>query len=219
MGYETKCPVRVSDASGVRKADTATVLLETDELIVRGEARVRVPRSSIERVTSRAGVVTIASPTATVSLTLGADAAAKWEKKLGEAPKRLIDKLDVKPDATVWLYDVSDTDLVAQVNERTRKATSGRSAKDCDVVFVQVNGAADLDRIERAASAIKPDGAVWVVHPKGKSGVADTVIYGRANALGMTYTKVARVSDTLTAEKLVWPRASRRTPLPASRGK
>jgi hypothetical protein len=66
-------------------------LLETDELIVRGAARVRIPRSSIENVTARAGVVTVTSPTAVVSLTLGHEAALKWRKKLEEAPKRLID--------------------------------------------------------------------------------------------------------------------------------
>lgn len=210
MGYETKCRVRVADASGsVRESDAATVLLETDELIVRGDARVRVPRGSIQRVTARAGVVTITSPAAVVSLTLGEDAAGKWQKKLGEAPKRLIDKLDVKPGAMVWLSGIREDDLAAQVNERAGRVVTGRMAKSCDVVFVQVDSADQLDRIGRAAAATTPDGAVWVVHPKGKTGVADTLIFGRARQLGMTYTKVARVSDTLSAEKLVWPRASR----------
>lgn len=50
-----KCDVRVDDRSGqVRRAVGATVLLETDELIIRGEARVRVPRTTIERVERRA---------------------------------------------------------------------------------------------------------------------------------------------------------------------
>jgi hypothetical protein len=39
MGYETKCRVQVDDGSVSTNAD-ATVLLETDELIVRGDARV-----------------------------------------------------------------------------------------------------------------------------------------------------------------------------------
>jgi len=209
MGYETRCRVRVSDASGVREATSATVLLETDELVVRGEARVRVPRTAIERVTSRAGVVTIVSPAATVSLSLGADAAAKWQQRLGEAPKQLIDKLDVKPGAMVWLSHVTDETLVTQVSERAGKVVRARGSARCDVVFVQVDDTAQLDRVDRAAAAIAPGGAVWVVHPKGKSGVADTVIFARAKALGLTYTKVARVSDALSAEKLVWPRASR----------
>jgi hypothetical protein len=47
------------------------------------------------------------------------------------------------------------------------------------------------------------------VHPKGVPGVADTAIFRKGKALGLTYTKVARVSAALSAEKLVWPRASR----------
>ena len=210
MGYETRCRVRVTDASGtVRESDDAAVLLETDELVVRGEARIRVPRLAIERVTNRAGVVTVSSPLGSVSLTLGGVAAAKWEKKLTEPPKALIDKLDVKRDAKVWLVSVSDAMLVDQLHERTAHVSDGRSATSCDAVFVQVDRAADLSRIDRAARAIAEHGAIWVVHPKGPGGVSDTTIYGRATELGLVYTKVARVSDRLTAEKLVKPKSSR----------
>jgi hypothetical protein len=210
MGYETKCKVRVDDGSGtIRQADAATVLLETDDLIVRGDARVKVARASITKVASRAGVVTVTSPTATISLTLGDEAAAKWHRKLQEAPKQLIDKLDVKPDAKVWLWHIGDAALVAQISGRTSDVSSGRSASNCDVVFVQIDSTDDLERLERAAKAIVDDGAIWAVHPKGKHGVADTAVFQKAKALGLTYTKVARISDTLSAEKLVWPRASR----------
>jgi len=160
-------------------------------------------------VTARAGVVTVTSPTATVMLTLGDDSAEKWRKKLQEAPKQLIDKLDVKRDAKVWLWHVDDETLVAQVKARTEHVSSGNRAASCDVAFVQVSSADDLDRIDRAAKAIVDDGAIWVVHPKGKDGVADTAIFGKAKSVGLTYTKVARISETLSAEKLVWPKASR----------
>lgn len=211
MGYETKCRARVDDRSGtIREADS-TVLLETDELIVRGDARVRIPRASIERVTARAGVVTITSPTAIVSLSLDETAAATWRKKLEEPPKRLIDKLDVKPGMKVWLFRISDETLISQIGERTSNVARGTSASNCDVVFVGVETLAQLDRIERALAATTERGAIWVVHPKGPSGVADTAIFGKAKALGLTYIKVARVSDTHTAEKLVRPLASRGT--------
>jgi hypothetical protein len=199
----------VDDRAGhVREAD-ATVLLETDELIVRGEARVRIPRASIERVTARAGVLTVTAPSAVVSLTLGAEAAAKWRAKIEEPPKRLIDKLDVKSGAKVWLFAVDDETLATQLAERTQDVSRGKTAKGCDVVFVGVDSDRDLDRIAKALDATVPNGAVWVVHPKGPSGVADTTIFGKAKALGLVYTKVARVSDTHTAEKLVRPRAKR----------
>ena len=47
MGYETKCRVQVDDGSGKPRTADATVLLETDELIVRGDARVKVSRRDI----------------------------------------------------------------------------------------------------------------------------------------------------------------------------
>lgn len=213
MGYEVKCRVRVVEKGGAREAD-GTVLLETDELVVRGEARVRVRRAAIQRVTRREGVVTVAAPTATIALTLGEPAATRWEKKLGEPPKRLIDKLDVKPEAAVLLIGTHDDALCEQLTERTSRLSRASGAKNRDVVFVDVSRAADMTRIARANAAITDDGAIWVVHPKGPTGIADTAIFAKAKELGLTATKVARVSDTLTAEKLVRPLTSRRSAKP-----
>lgn len=210
MGYETKCDVRVDDRNGqVRRAAGATVLLETDELIVRGEARVRVPRTAIERVVRRAGTLTITAPAAEITLRLGADAAPKWEAKLQQPPKPLIDKLDVKPEARVWLAHVRDGALIDQLRERSSNLSSARTAADIDVAFVQVDTPAQLSRLAVAAKAIKPDGAIWAIHPKGPAGMADTAIFAAAKELGLTYTKVARVSEAESAEKLVWPRTMR----------
>ena len=212
MGYETRCHTRVDDRKGtVRESADARVLLETDDLIVRGDARVKIPRSSIERIEVRTGVLTITSPTAVVRLTLGADAAARWQKKLAEPTKRLIDKLDVKPDARVWVVGAIDETLVTQLAERTTNLSRGRTAAHCDVVFVAVEHERDLPRIERALAATVDAGAIWVIHPKGAAGVADTTIFGSAKELGLTYTKVARVSATHTAEKLVRPLRTRGT--------
>jgi hypothetical protein len=211
MGYETKCRTRVTDATGaVREADDATVLLETDDLIVRGEARIKIPLAVIQRVSARAGVLTIMAPQGVVTMTLGADAAAKWLRKIQEPPKRLIDKLDVKPGVKVLLLGINDKTLIDQISERTTTVLRSTPASACDVVFVGVERDADLDRIDRAAKAMTDKGAIWVVHRKGPSGVADTTIFARAKALELTYTKVVRVSDTHTAEKLVRPIAARR---------
>jgi len=98
-----------------------------------------------------------------------------------------------------------DVDAELPYSIRTRR----RTATSCDVVFVGVESIKDLDRIGKAMGAMTDNGAIWVVHRKGPSGIADTAIFAAAKALGLTYTKVARVSDTHTAEKLVRPVASR----------
>jgi hypothetical protein len=208
VGYEAKCRVRVVQNGATREAD-GTVLLETDELVVRGEARVRIKRTDIQRVARRAGAITVTAPRTRITLTLGEPAATRWEKKLGEAPKRLIDKLDVKPEAAVLLIGTHDDALCAQLEERTSKLSRASGARHRDVVFVDVSRTADMTRIARANDAIGDNGAIWVVHPKGPNGIADTAIYAKAKELGLTAIKVARVSDTLTAEKLVRPLASR----------
>jgi hypothetical protein len=209
MGYETKCRARVTDATGVIREADATVLLETDELVVRGEARIRIPRTAIQRAAVRAGVLTVTAPQGTVAMTLDADSAATWLKKIQEPPKRLIDKLDVKPGAKVWLIGIDDASLIDQLEERTTQLLRGPTAAACDVVFVGVENAKDLERIARAMKAMTDSGAIWVIHRKGPSGVADTTIFAKAKSLGLTYTKVARVSETHTAEKLVRPVAAR----------
>ncbi|MEO7086954.1 MAG: hypothetical protein ABI442_21115 [Gemmatimonadaceae bacterium] len=208
MGYETTCRARVTDERGVRDAESK-VLLETDELIVRGEARVKIPRASIQKVSTRAGVVTITSPTATVSLNLGADAAVVWKKKLEEPPKRLIDKLDVKSGASIWVIGDIDETLIAQLGERSANVCKGRTAKGVDAAFVSIETPEQLERIDRALAAITDAGSVWAIHRKGPTGVADTTIFAHATSLGLTYVKVARVSESHTAEKLVRPMAAR----------
>jgi hypothetical protein len=207
VGYEAKCRVRVVERGAQREAD-GTVLLETDELVVRGDARVRVKRADIQRVTRRAGTVTVVVPDVTITLTLDEPAATRWEKKLAEPPKRLIDKLDVKPEAAVLLIGTHDDALRAQLDERTSNVSRANAAKNRDVVFVDVSRPADMTRIARANAAIAENGAIWVVHPKGPNGIADTAIFAKAKELGLTATKVARVSETLTAEKLVRPRVA-----------
>jgi hypothetical protein len=212
VGYETKCRVRVDDPSGAtRRADDATVLIETEELIVRGVARVKIPRASITGITTRGATLTVAAPTATVALTLAdAETALRWRRRLEAAPKALVDKLDVKPEMKVWLVGVNDTALVDQIRSRTANLSSGRTASACDAVFVQIDALAQLDRIARAAKAIVPNGFIWAVHPKGRPEVGDVAIFAAARTVGLISTKVARISDTLSAEKLVRPRAERR---------
>jgi hypothetical protein len=64
----------------------------------------------------------------------------------------------------------------------------------------------DLERIGRATKAMTENGAIQVVHRKGRCRHHD---FANAKSLGLTYTKVARVSETHTAEKLVRPVATR----------
>ncbi len=62
MGYEVKCRARVVDKDNAREA-YGTVLLETDELVVRGDARVRIKRTEklVRPLASRRSVTPVKS--------------------------------------------------------------------------------------------------------------------------------------------------------------
>jgi hypothetical protein len=203
VGYETRCIARVRDASGEAREGEGAVLLETDELVVRGPARVRVPRAAITDVGVRDdATVVVTHARGVVELALGAEA-AKWRARLLAPPKPLVDRLDVKPDARVWVAGVDDDALLAALRARTPHVHVGdRPAGAYDVVLLAVEREAELPRVAGAAAALAERGALWVVHPKGPGGLPDTAVFAAAKAAGLAATKVARVSATHTAEKL-----------------
>lgn len=208
MGLETRCLARVRDADGTFREGEGAVLLETDALIVRGTARVRVPRAAITDVRADGGTLTVTHATGSVVLALGADA-AKWRARIAAPPTALVDKLDVKPDAKVCVLGVDDAAFLASLHARTPNVVTSPRATEYDVVFLAVGRDAELARVAEVVPALAERGALWVVHPKGRDGVRDTAIFAAGRAAGLTATKVARFSDTHTAEKLV---RSRRGP-------
>jgi hypothetical protein len=56
---------------------------------------------------------------------------------------------------------------------------------------------------------LKPDGALWVIRPKGSKAVSEAEVMSAGKHAGLVDVKVASFSDTHTAEKFVIPRAAR----------
>ena len=209
MGAEARCQLRVGETVHEGKA-----LLETDELLFRGDkrgaelgVRLAIPLASIRRVTGTNGALRVRFDGGDATFMLGAQA-EKWAEKI-RSPKALIDKLDVKPEHTVSVVALDDTEFIESLRTRAARVVVGRLTPQASVIFLGAENAAALARLEKAAAAMARDGAIWVVHPKGAAGLRDTEIFAEAKRLGLTYTKVARFSATHTAEKLVIPKASR----------
>jgi hypothetical protein len=202
MGAEAMCRVRVAGAEHEGKA-----LLETDEILFRGPMKLRIPLASISSVKATGGELRVEHAGGEATFVLGASA-AKWAEKI-RSPRSRLDKLDVKSESVVFVVGVDDPDFHAELRDRTRSITIGRMKTGANLAFVGASRPVDLDRIAKAKAAIVPNGAIWVIHPKGKNGLKDTEIFAAAKAIGLTYTKVARFSETHTAEKLVIPKAMR----------
>ncbi len=196
MGLEAKCVVRVDGVS-----HHATALLETDELIVRGPARLKIPFASIAAVDAADGVLRVTHAAGSAELELGT-AAAKWAEKI-RSPRPLLDKLGAKPGTTVSVLGAFAEDFVRDLAARVGTVSTGRARKGSDMIFFLADGTAQLTRLEALAAALAPGGAIWVVHPKGKGALKDTEIFAAAEPLGLTATKVVRFSEALTGEKLM----------------
>jgi hypothetical protein len=209
MGAEARCQLEVDGTSHEGKA-----LLETDELLFRGDARgaqrgfrLKIPFASIRDVSERDGALRVTFMGGDVIFRLG-NQAEKWALRL-RSPKSLVDKLDVKAEHSVSIVAIDDDDFLATLRARAARVSVGRIAPHSDIIFVGAENVAALSRLSKAATAMARDGAIWVVHPKGPDGLRDTEIFVEAKRLGLTYTKVARFSPTHTAEKLVIPKAKR----------
>jgi hypothetical protein len=196
MGREVRCLVR----SGGDEAE-AKALLETDEVIVRSPFRLKVPRSDIKgtAVDGDRLIIDHAGGPSLV-LELGAKEAARWAHDIAN-PKTLADKLGVKPGQRVRLDGDADRELVG--------AGVAADGGEADVVFLQVDDESDLARIAELRSQIVPDGAIWVIRPKGRADLTEAMVLGAGRDAGMYDVKTARVSATHTGLKFVIPVADR----------
>jgi hypothetical protein len=81
----------------------------------------------------------------------------------------------------------------------------GRPRKPVDLVFMGANELKDLERIKAAKGWIEPNGAIWVVRPKGgRSEIHDTDVIAAGLAAGLVDNKIASFSDTHGAMRLVF---------------
>lgn len=207
MGLELKAVARLQPAGAPAQRGEVRVLLETDELTLRGDVRARVPRSALRDVRVKGDSVVLNYGAGTLRLTLG-DAATKFAAKLAELPRSRLEKMGIGGGASVAVVNLAEASFTAELHA-AGVAVSSRMSSRSVVIVLGVHRPADIARIAAAAKVLADTSALWVVHPKGIAGVMDTDILAAARLAGLTYTKVARFSDTHTAEKLVVPVASR----------
>jgi hypothetical protein len=204
MGLEATCAVTVGPDTWEAK-----VVLETEELRVRGDRRVVIPLREIERAEAARGRLTVVWPGGEARFDLG-DAAETWARKI-RSPKPLIDKLDVKPGARVVVLGVDDPAFRDALAARTSDVAT-RLRNDADVIFFAARARAELGKLGKLRDHLVPTGAIWVVRPKGAKAITDADVIAAGKAAGLVDTKVAKFSETHTAEKLVIPVARRRPP-------
>ncbi len=124
--------------------------------------------------------------------------------------RSLFEKLGVFAEAHVALVGRHDETFVSALNARLAKAASQALRTVYDLIFVRIDAPRDLIRLARAAAYLEPNGAVWVVHPKGRGAEpSDAQVRAAGIAASLVDNKISAYSDSHTATRFVIPLALR----------
>jgi hypothetical protein len=208
MGYEASCTLTYDG-----KRTRGTVWLEHKEIVFRGPTRLAIPLESITSAKAKDGTLLLQFNGRTAELAVG-EAAEKWAKRITNPPSRL-DKLGIKPGMSVAAIGVGDASFLDELAEREAKVsrTTPKASDPVDVIFYGASHRDALTRLAALSNLIKPNGAMWVVRPKGRPEITEAEAMAAGKGAGLVDVKVVSFSDTHTAEKFVIPVAKR----PASR--
>jgi hypothetical protein len=202
MGLETVCTVLYDGEVYEPK-----VLLETEAVVFRGALKKTIPFREMTAVSAEDEALSFLHGAVLVEVRIGPKSTV-WADKIVN-PKSLLDKLGVKPGEPVSVIGVTDATFRAQLAARTKRVAEGVPDGLAPWIFYQVDSNAELGRLRALRAALRPAGAIWVVHPKGRPDIKDVDVIEAAKAAGLVDVKVVAFSKTHSALKLVVPLSQR----------
>jgi hypothetical protein len=204
VGYDAQCTLTFEG-----KTSRGTAALEHKELLFRGSTRLAIPLSGITRAIARDGTLHVTFGTKSAEFKIGA-AAEKWATRITNPPSRL-DKLGLKPGMLVAAVRVEDELFLQEAEGRAAKLArrAPTAGKPVDLLFYGVEHRSGLERLPELVPLIKPEGAIWIVRPKGRKDITEVETMAAGKRAGLVDVKVVSFSDTHTAEKFVIPVANR----------
>jgi hypothetical protein len=155
MGAQVVCRATLDG-----EASRGTALLETAEVIFRGDFRARVPFASLKSVGVKGDMLTLKWPGGVLALELDDAVARKWLEKIKNPPNRL-DKLGVKPGervAPVGSFAFDDA-FAAEIAKRGAAITARGSV---DVLFFAPSSPIELARVAKLTNRLTPAGGLWI---------------------------------------------------------
>ena len=203
MGHEAVVTARFQGATATGKARLETGILHFRS----GDLRLAIPFNQVSKVGARGGTLRVAFPGGTATFALG-DAAAKWADKILHPPSRL-QKIGVKPEWRVAAIGVDAAAFLAEVEGAVAHLAVGRVVTGADAIFFGATKEAELARLEKLKASLAPNGALWIIRPKGRPEISERATMAAGKAAGLVDVKVVAFSPTRTAEKFVIPVARR----------
>ena len=203
MGNEAVVTARFQGQTASGKAR-----LETGILHFRGgDLRLAIPFNQVSKVGARGGTLRVTFPGGTAAFELGASA-PKWADTILHPPSRL-QKIGVKPGWRVSAIGVDDAAFLEELAGAVAQLSIGRVVKDADAIFFGATKEAELAKLARLKASLKPNGALWIIRPKGRPEISERATMAAGKAAGLVDVKVVGFSPTHTAQKFVIPLAKR----------
>lgn len=202
MGSEAFCKARFGELESEGKA-----LLETSEIVFRGDFRLKIPFSTVKSAKAVDGELCLETAQGPAIFQLGATA-EKWLEKILH-PKSRTEKLGVKSGAKVSVIGKFDAEFLREISALTKSVTKGQSARDADQVFFAANRKNDFSNLSKITKALSGAAALWIVYPKGQKHITENDVLSAGRKSGLKDVKVVGFSPTHTALKFVIPLPSR----------
>ena len=203
MGSEIHCSMKFGGKIFAGKA-----LLETEELIFRGDHPLTIPFKKMKSVEADDNELTVVFDGGTVSFTIEKKA-EQWQEKILH-PKSVLDKLGIKEDSVVSIGGVTDKDFLNKLKSKTKNVSVKGLQENSDIIFYAADSKKELEEIRDLKRYLKSNGALWIVFLKGKlAKIRDVDVMAEGKKAGLVDVKVVSFSETQTALKLVIPVKSR----------
>jgi hypothetical protein len=198
MGNELKCTVRFGKEVSEGKA-----LLETSEVLFRGNFRLKIPFRSIKSAKAMDGELRLQTADGLAVFELG-PAAEKWREKILH-PKTRIEKIGVKRAAMVSLFGSFEADFLSELKSLDAAVTKDKVPPEADAVFFAADSVKELSSVAKIARPLKGATALWIVYPKGQKSITENDVIAAGRKTGLKDVKVVGFSATHTALKFVIP--------------
>jgi hypothetical protein len=198
MGNELECKARFGKQESEGKA-----LLETNEILFRGDFRLKIPFNTMTSVKAAAGELRIEFSEGKASFVLGAHA-EKWAHKI-LLPKSRIEKLGIRPGQKISIVGALEPSFLAELKVVTTAITNGKTAPNADCIFLCAESLKELSQCAKTAKFLQGAAALWIVYPKGRRDITENDVIGTGRKAGLKDVKVVGFSPTHTALKFVIP--------------
>jgi hypothetical protein len=202
MGNEASCKVRFGKQESQGKA-----LLETSEILFRGDFRLKIPFSTIQSAKAVDGELRLQTAEGLAVFQLGATA-EKWRDKILH-PRSRIEKLGVKPGAKVSLLSDFDREFLDELGKLTKSVNTGKASSDSEWIFFAADSKGDLGSLSKISKSMQGATALWIVYPKGQKHITENDVLAAGRKSGLKDVKVVGFSPTHTGLKFVTPLARR----------